>query len=171
MGRYVSLASEVLRRLHQAPAEVPLPVVVDGHPSGQGVLGTDQPSGQSEAVARLVGRERGQPLWGGRGYRITAIAVVPALQHVSSARARQFSHHHHVFHARLKRCPLGAEPLELRVQLTVPSAGGMRKVVFPEAASSAAAARDIGVGLGRVDVVLWRLWRARQNLLAVDVRG
>ena len=55
MGRRLPFGSKVVRRPHQALAEVPVPDPVDHHPSRERMLRLDDPAGQLQAAAALAG--------------------------------------------------------------------------------------------------------------------
>ena len=58
--RAVALGAEVLRRCDQAPAEQPIPDLIDPHPGGQGIGAIGQPPGQRQSVADLWRTTGGQ---------------------------------------------------------------------------------------------------------------
>ena len=63
----VALQAEVVRRLDNAPAEVPLPDAVGNDACGQRVIGADHPLGQSPSTPRRLTVRRDVDHWNGVG--------------------------------------------------------------------------------------------------------
>ena len=54
----LALFAEILARLHDPSAEEPFPKTIHGHAGGEWIVRPDQPPGQSEAIGRLIVRQR-----------------------------------------------------------------------------------------------------------------
>ena len=115
MAGRIALRAEILGRLHQAGAEIHLPVAVDGHARGQRMLRAEQPLRHAQPVGRGVlghGRKHG----GDAGRHLLAvIAIVAATQNEGVARLGHLRHHlrrHDIF-LRLREPAL--EPIEFGI--------------------------------------------------------
>ena len=118
MRRPLALRAKVLRRFHDAGAEVHLPKTVHDHPRRQRVLRAGNPLGQAESVARRTGgplAKRGrQP---GADLDVAWLIVLPPAQHERLPRRTQLAHHHRRRRRLAKRCQRLPCRLELLLRL------------------------------------------------------
>ena len=95
MARQRALRAKILLRLDDANAEELRPEAIDGHSSGERIVGADQPPRQTKAVRRRVVwkqmKGRGHP----RLDRLAGIEEIPLVQQMRLAPfvGRQFAHY------------------------------------------------------------------------------
>ena len=85
-----ALHAEVLRRLHQADAEVLLPEAIHRHARGQRMFGTDEPLRKPEPIRRRIRRQRRQNRGHARRDFVAFLVVFAAHQHERVARLLHF---------------------------------------------------------------------------------
>ena len=131
--RLVALRSEILGGLDEAATEMELPVTVDGHARGQGMLRAEEPLGEAQTIRRGVLGHRRKHGWDAGSHLLGLIAVVAAGQNEGVARLGHLCHdlRRHDFFFRLSE--LGFEGVELGVDASQFGSGVAGEEVIEEA--------------------------------------
>ena len=129
---WLALRAEVLGGLHQARAEVVLPVAIDGHARRQRVGWVYQPFRQPQPVAGQVLRHRRQARRNAGRDFFAVVAIVATPEHKRLARLLRLAHHHRGRDALLELFLAGSQVFQLGIELTVSRGRVVTQKVFAE---------------------------------------